>query len=456
MREASPDAPPGMLARVGLHRPDLRAWALYDWANSAFVTTVSTAVLPLYYLAVAGADLPTGRAASYWAWTQSIALLIVALIAPMLGAMADYMGAKKRFLGAFMGLGVVATAGLWFVHRGDWLLASGLFVAGSIGLTASIAFADSLLPHIATQKEIDRVSTAGYALGYLGGGILLVINMLMLGSPELFGFADRGAATRTVFLTVAAWWLLFSIPLLRRVPEPPRRLESEETVRINPVRAGFRRLRETFGEIRQYRQVFLFLLAYWLFIDGVHSVQKLAAIYGVEIGIPDSALLGALVLAQFAGIPFTFAFGALAARIGPRNGIYVGLSGYIVITSAAYFVTEIWQFWVLAFSVAMVQGGTQGLSRSLYASMIPRAKSSEFFSFFSIFEKFAGIIGPALFGVIALTTGAGRLGIVALVFFFIGGILLLSRVDIEEGRRVAAAEDAATRVPGGEPAEARP
>ncbi|HUH13563.1 MAG TPA: MFS transporter, partial [Longimicrobiales bacterium] len=178
MRDSASPEPGGLLARLGLHRPDLRAWALYDWANSAFVTTVSTAVLPLYYLRVAGAELPAGHAASYWAYTQSIALLVVAMIAPMLGAMADYMGAKKGFLGAFMGLGVVATAGLWFVQHGDWLLASGLFVAGSIGLTASIAFADSLLPHIATPREVDRVSTAGYALGYLGGGILLVVNML--------------------------------------------------------------------------------------------------------------------------------------------------------------------------------------------------------------------------------------------------------------------------------------
>lgn len=439
-------APRGLLEKLGLHRRDLRAWAMYDWANSAFVTTVSTALLPLYYLRSAGADLPDGHAASYWSWTQSGALLLVAFIAPVLGAMADYMGAKKRFLGTFLGLGIVATAGLYLVQRGDWLLASGLFVAASVGLTASIAFADSLLPHIATQEEVDRVSTAGYALGYLGGGILLVVNLLMVTRPELFGLADAAVATRVAFLTVAGWWLVFALPIFFRVPEPPRRLEADEAPRVNPLRAGFHRLGETFREIRHYRQAFKFLLAYWLFIDGIHSVQKLAAVYGVEIGIPDNALLGALVLAQFVGIPFTFAFGILARHIGPKNGIYVGLAAYTLIVSYAYIVTEVWQFWALAFAVAMVQGGTQGLSRSLYASMIPRSKSSEFFSFFSIFEKFAGIVGPAIFGYIALETGGGRLGILALVVFFILGMLLLTRVDVEEGRREAAADDATTRV----------
>ncbi len=437
---------PGLLEKLGLHRKDLRAWAMYDWANSAFVTTVSTALLPIYYLRSAGVDLPDGRAVSYWAYTQSLALLLVALIAPVLGAMADFMGAKKRFLGTFMALGIVATAALYLVQRGDWLLASGLFIAASLGLTASIAFADSLLPHIATQDEVDRVSTAGYALGYLGGGVLLVVNLLMVTRPGLFGLADAAMATRVSFLTVAVWWLLFSLPLFRRVAEPPRRLESDETLRLNPVRAGFQRLGETMGELRRYRQAFKFLLAYWLFIDGIHSVQKLAAVYGLEIGIPDGALLGALVLAQFVGIPFTFAFGILARRIGPKKGIYVGLVGYTIITTCAYFVSQSWQFWALAFAVAMVQGGTQGLSRSLYASMIPRSKSSEFFSFFSIFEKFAGIVGPALFGYVAAVTGGGRLGIVALVVFFLLGMALLTRVDVDEGRREAAAEDASTHV----------
>lgn len=447
MNPAPPEASsPGLLEKLGLHRPELRAWAMYDWANSAFVTTVSTALLPLYYLRSAGVDLPEGHAASYWAWTQSAALLVVALVAPVLGAMADYMGAKKRFLGTFMSLGIVTTAALFLVQRGDWLLASGLFIAASVGLTASIAFADSLLPHIATEDEVDRVSTAGYALGYLGGGILLVVNLLMVTRPGMFGLPDAGAGTRFSFLTVAVWWLLFALPLFRRVPEPPRRLESDETPRLNPVTVGFRRLAETFREIRHYRQAFKFLLAYWLFIDGIHSVQKLAAVFGVEIGIPDGALLGALVLAQFVGVPFSFAFGVLARRIGPKNGIYLGLAVYTLITTCAYFVTDVWQFWALAFAVAMVQGGTQGLSRSLYASMIPRSKSSEFFSFFSIFEKFAGLVGPAIFAYIAYETGAGRLGIVALVVFFVLGILLLTRVDVAEGRREAAAEDASTHV----------
>lgn len=442
----APAEPRGLLHTLGLHRPELRAWALYDWANSAFVTTIGAAIFPLYYASVAGADLPGNTATSYLAYTNSIALLIIAAMAPVLGAMADYMAAKKRFLGVFMGLGVLATTGLFLVQRGDWVLASALFIVGSIGLTGSIAFADSLLPHIATQREVDRVSTAGYALGYFGGGILLVINAIMIAMPERLGLGDRGFAVRVVFLTVAAWWLLFSLPLFLKVPEPARRLEADEGPRQNPVRVGARRLRETFSELRQYRHAFKFLLAYWLFIDGIHSIQKLAAVYGYEIGIDQNALIGALIVAQFVGIPFTFAFGALAARIGPKRGIYLGLIAYTFITGFAYFVTEAWQFWALAFAVGMVQGGTQGLSRSLYASMIPKAKSSEFFSFFSIFEKFAGIMGPAIFGLVGQLTGTSRLGILALVVFFLLGMLLLRSVDVAEGRRAAAEEDAATRI----------
>src|SRR5690606_11687278 len=298
-----------------------------------------------------------------------------------------------------------------FVERGDWLLASTLFLVGSIGLTGSIAFADSLLPHIARGDEIDRVSTAGYAMGYLGGGLLLAVNAAMIAKPSLFGLADAGVASRVSFVSVAVWWLLFSIPILRNVQEPPRRLEPGEPARGNPAAAAFRRLRETFGEVRQYRETFKFLLAYWLYIDGIHTIQKLAAIYGSELGLGQGTLIGALLLVQFVGIPFSFAFGALASRIGTRQGIYLALGVYTLIAIFGYFVREAWHFWALALMVGLVQGGAQGLSRSFYAGMIPRARSSEFFSFFSVFEKFAGIMGPAIFGVVGQLTGTSRFGI---------------------------------------------
>lgn len=434
-----------LLNALGLQRRELRSWALYDWANSAFVTSIGAAILPIYFVQVAGADLPEGRALAYWSYVNAFALLLIAVATPVLGAMADFLGAKKRFLALFMGLGVLATAGLYLVERGDWELAGVLFVLGTVGLTGSITFADSLLPHVASEEEVNRVSTAGYALGYLGGGILLVLQAVMITRPELFGLADAGVASRVAFVTVAVWWLVFSIPLFRHVTEPPRRLEEGESIGTNPVRVGFGRLRETLGEVRQYRDLFTFLVAYWFFIDGVHSIQRLAAVYGAQIGIDTGALIGALVVAQFVGIPFSFAFGALADRIGARRGIYTGLTGYIAVTLLAMFVTQAWHFFVLAAGVGMLQGGTQALSRSLYTTLVPQAKSSEFFSFYSVFGKFAGIMGPLLFGLMVSLAGTGRLAILSLAIFFIVGMALLSRVDVQRGQRTAADEDARTR-----------
>jgi UMF1 family MFS transporter len=446
----SPDAasPPSALRwseRLGLHRRELRSWALYDWGNSAFATTVMGVVLPTYYAEVAAAGLAPNVATAYWGNTTAIAMLIIALAAPVLGAMADFMGAKKKFLVGFVALGVLATACLYFVTRGEYLLASGLFIVGNIGFTGSIVFADSLLPHIASDEEVDRVSAAGYALGYVGGGLLLAVNMVMILQPGLFGLGDAGVATRWTFVTVAIWWAGFTIPLLRDVPEPPRRLESEEAALVNPLKAGFARLRETFGEIRRYRELVIFLIAFWLYADGFGTIIKMAAIYGAEIGISRNALIGTFLVVQFVGIPFTFAFGALASRIGARGGIYIALVVYSLVSIFAFFMSEEWHFWVLGIAVGMVQGGAQSLSRSLYATMIPRAESSEFFSFMSVFQKFAGIVGPFVVAEVALITGSGRYGILALVIFFVGGMLILSRVDIEAGRRAARREDAEFR-----------
>lgn len=437
----------GWLHTLGLHRRELRSWALYDWGNSAFATTVMGVVLPQYYSSVAASHLPSNVATAYWGNTTALAMLIIALAAPVMGAMADFMGAKKRFLVGFVALGVLATANLYFVTRGEYLLASGLFIVGNIGFTGSIVFADSLLPHIASDEEVDRVSAAGYALGYIGGGLLLAVNMVMILRPGLFGLSDAGVATRWTFITVAIWWAGFTIPLLRDVPEPPRRLEPDESVRVNPLVAGFARLRETFGAIRQYRELGIFLIAFWLYADGFGTIIKMAAIYGAEIGIGRNALIGTFLVVQFVGIPFTFAFGALAGRIGARGGIYIALVVYTLVSVFAFFMSEEWHFWALGIAVGMVQGGVQSLSRSLYATLVPKAESGEFFSFLSVFQKFAGIVGPLVVAQVSLVTGSGRFGILALVIFFVGGMLILSRVDIDAGRRAARREDAQFRPP---------
>ena len=434
---------PRWLAVLGLHRKELRAWAMYDWANSAFATTIMAAVLPIFYADVAAADLPEHMRTVHWAYTTAIALLIVALISPILGAAADYLGAKKKFLAGFLFIGVAATAMLYFVDRGEWLYASAVFIVANVGFAGGNVFYESLLPHVAKEEEVHRVSTAGYAMGYVGGGVLLAINMAWILKPEIFGMADAGVASRIAFLSVAAWWLLFSIPLFRRVREPAPQLRLGESAGLNPVRVGFGRVWTTLKEVRRHRQLFLFLLAFWLYNDGIGTIIKMATLFGKEIGIGTPHLIGALLLVQFVGIPFTFAFGSLAGRIGAKRGIYVALMVYTGISILGYFMTSAWQFWALAGLVALVQGGSQALSRSLYASMVPRSKSSEFFGFYSVSAKFAGVLGPFIFGAVSETVGGSRLSILSLIVFFVAGLILLSRVDVEEGRRVAREADAA-------------
>ena len=439
MRESS------LLERLGLHRPELRAWAMYDWANSAFMTTIVTAVFPIYFSTVAAADLDPAAASSRFAAATTIALAVVAVLAPILGAVADFSGIKKKMLGSFLGLGVTATACMFFIGQGHWQLGAGLFILGNIGAAGSFVFYDSLLPHIASHQEMDRVSTAGYALGYLGGGLLLAINLAWIQRPELYGIEGQGLAMRLSFLSVALWWLGFSIPLFRKVAEPVRKIEADEQIGAKPFRAAFVRLGETLREIRGYKQAFLMMLAFLVYNDGIGTIIRMAAIYGIEIGLTRGSLIGAILLVQFIGVPFTFLFGQVATRIGTKRAILVALSVYMGISVFSYNLTTAMEFYFLALLVGMVQGGAQALSRSLFASMIPRHKSSEFFGFFGVFEKFAGIAGPTVFFLMIQTTGSSRNAILSIILFFIVGAALLVRVDVEEGQRVAREADARVR-----------
>jgi UMF1 family MFS transporter len=422
-----------ILARVGLHRRELRAWAMYDWANSAFQTTVITAIFPDFFASVAAADLPPAVATARFAWATTVAVAITAAVGPVLGAIADYRAIRKRMLGAFMAVGVLATLLMAGIGRGDWTYAAAVFVVANIGIAVSFVFYDSLLPHIAAPDEMDRVSTAAYAIGYLGGGLLLVVNLLWILQPQMFGLADALTAIRLSFVSVAVWWLVFSIPLFRRVPEPPRVLEDDESGRERTIGAAFVRLRETFQELRGYRQAFLMLIAFLLYNDGIQTIIRMATIYGAEIGIDRNARIAAFVLVQFAGVPFSFLFGSVAARIGAKTAIFAGLAVYTGISMLGYFMTTAWQFFLLAFLVATVQGGTQALSRSLFARMIPKHKSSEYFGFFSVFEKFAGVAGPALFAASVTIFGSSRAAVLSVIMFFAAGALVLTRVNVEEG-----------------------
>ena len=433
-----------LLGRLGLRTREQRAWAAYDWANSAFQCTIITAVFPVYFASVAAADLPPAVATERFATATTIALTIVALLAPVLGAYADVAGAKKRLLALFLGVGVLTTAMMVQIGRGDWWLAAVLFVLANIGVSGSFVFYDSLLPHIARADEMDRVSSAGYALGYLGGGVLLAINLAWILQPGWFGLADAGVASRLSFLSVAVWWLVFAIPLFRHVPEPA--VTTPRVAGVGPVVQSLRQLAGTLRELRQYRQAFLMLVAFLIYNDGIGTIIRMAGPYGQEIGLPQESLILAFVMVQFVGIPFAFAFGRLAGRIGAKPSIFIALVVYVLISLVGYFMTTVWQFFLLSFMVATVQGGSQALSRSLFATMIPKAKSSEFFGFFGVFEKFAGIIGPALFAATVRATGSSRNAILSVIAFFVIGAALLWMVDVPAGQRAARDADAATAV----------
>jgi UMF1 family MFS transporter len=448
------------LSGLGLGSPAAIAWALYDWANSAFATTVVAAVFPIYYQSVIGAGLPGNLASVYFGYTTAAGLALVAVASPVLGAIADRYRAKKRFLAGFVVLGVLATAGLFFAGEGDVLFASGLFVLANVGFVGANVFYDSLLGHI-EGADPDRLSSAGYAVGYLGGGVLLVVNLAWILSPSTFGFPDADLATRAALLSVAVWWAVFSVPLFRAVPEPETDPDPVGERDYGPVRAGFARLRRTAGEIREYRDLLLFLGAFLLYADGIGTIIRMASIYGREVGIGGTEIIGALVLVQFLGVPFAFLFGSLPGRslglggygleLTTKRALYVGLAVYTAISVGGFFMTEAWQFWLLAIAVATVQGGTQALSRSLYSTLAPKGKSSEFFSFFSISSKFAGIAGPALFAAVGQLTGSSRYSIVSLLVFFLGGAALLSRVDVEAGRRAAREAEARAAEGGTDP-----
>lgn len=430
----------GILKTLGLDRKELRAWAMYDWANSAFTTTIMASVMPIYFHDVAAVNLAEHNRTAYWGYTSGIAMLIIALAAPALGAVADSMGARKKFLKWFIGLGVTSTAAMYFIGSGDWILASVLFIIGNIGFAGGNIFYDALLPSIAKKDEIDRVSTAGFAMGYVGGGLLLALNLAWILKPEFFGIPDKGMAVRLSFLSVAIWWLLFSRPLFKHVKEPAQIKLTTDLGTVFEI--AFGRLRTTFKQIKRFKHIMLFLVGFWFYSDGVGTIIKMATIYGRELGIGSSHLIGALLLVQFVGIPATFGFGMIADRMGTKPAMILSLIVYMFICVLGFYMDTAWHFWALAVLVALVQGGCQGLSRSLYASIIPESKSTEFFSFFSVSLKFAGIFGPLLFGAISQLTGGSRYSILFLISFFVIGIIVMIKLDLEGARRVAAEYDA--------------
>jgi UMF1 family MFS transporter len=412
------------------------SWAFYDWANSAFATTVIAGFFPVFFKQYWSPDTDVTLSTFRLGAANSFASLIIVALAPILGAIADRGGAKKKFLLFFAMMGIVMTGSLYFVAKGDWILAVLLYALGIIGFSGGNIFYDSLLISVSNSRKVDFVSAFGFAMGYLGGGILFAVNVAMTLRPEFFGLSGQNEAIRLSFVLVAIWWAVFSIPLFLFVKEPVTR---DKSTGWHAVASGFRQLRMTFVEIRRLRIVFLFLLGYWLYIDGVDTIVRMAVDYGLSLGFDAKKLIVALLITQFVGFPSAIAFGKIGEKFGPKTGILIGICVYIVVTIWAFFMKHEIEFYALAVSIGLVQGGVQSLSRSFFTRIIPINKAAEFFGFYNMLGKFAAVIGPILMGWIGVVFGDPRIGLLSIIVLFVSGAILLSFVNEQEGSRMAKA-----------------
>lgn len=409
------------------------SWAFYDWANSAFAVVVLTAFYPILFGSFwsTGVD-PTVTTARIGA-ANSISSIVIVLLAPILGAIADANQAKKRFLISFAVIGMVMTGCLFFIGEGQWLYASICFVLASVGFMGANVFYDSLIVSVTQKDKYHGVSAIGFALGYLGGGLLFLITVIMSQSPELFGFATQREAIQFSFIVVSLWWFVFTLPIMLFVHEPSKGNSADN---LN-VMAGITQLKQTVVEIRSLKVVLLFLIAYWLYIDGVDTIVRMAIPYGMSIGLDSSNLIVAILITQFVGFPSALLFGYFGQKWGAKPSILVAISVYLVITVMASTINSVEEFYALAISIGLVQGGVQALSRSFYARIIPHTKSAEFFGFYNMLGKFAAVLGPILMGAVGVITGDPRVSILSIAVLFVAGGVLLYFVDEQKGIQMA-------------------
>jgi UMF1 family MFS transporter len=398
------------------------AWAFYDWANSAFATTVLAGFFPIFFRNHWNAGVADTEVTFRLGLAHSASGLFIFLLAPLLGALADRGGAKKAFLFAFALLGAVATALLAAAPANAWVLATVLFALASIGFSGSMVFNDALLVDVAEPAEYERVSALGYGLGYLGGGLLFLLNVGMVLKPALFGLDGKAAAVQWSFVMVGIWWALFTLPLMRWVGERP------VPAGRGGIGAALRELAGTLRSLKDHRPIWLFLLAYWLYIDGVDTVIRMAVNFGQSLGFPDDSLIKALLLVQFVGFPAAIAFGHLGQRWGARNAVLLALAVYAGVTVWANWLQTVAQFYAMATVIALVQGGVQSQSRALFARLIPEDRAGEYFGFYNMLGKFAVILGPILVGWAAVQVDDPRQSLMVLLVLFVPGALLLWRV----------------------------
>jgi len=408
--------------RTLLFQKKVFSWALYDWANSSFATTVMVVFFPLYFKQTLTAGLDPTVSTFWLGMINGVSSFVLAVLAPWLGALADRGNAHLRFLIAFTAIGAIPTALLAFVAPGDWVAAAALFALASLGFWGGLTFYDSMLVQVAPRERIDMVSGFGFALGYLGGALLLTLNVLMYAKPAWFALPDGEAAIRASFVLVAVWWVVFAIPLFRNGPKGGPRAS------IGPLQAareGFVELARTFREVRRYRPVVLFLLSYWLYIDGVNTIMKMAVDYGLALGFPAESLILGVLMIQFIGFPATLLFAWLGDRISPLIGIFVAIGVYCAVTFYAVMMTSVGEFYVMAAAIGCGQGSIQAMSRSYYGRLIPVERAGEFFGFYNMMGKFAAVLGPMLMGATALATGNSRTAILSVGLLFVGGAIML-------------------------------
>jgi UMF1 family MFS transporter len=411
-------------------------WIMYDWANSAFATAVMAGFFPIFFKQFWSVGVDVTVSTARLGLANSVAGISVALLAPVLGAIADKGGARKGFLLFFAYMGMVMTASLYMVSRGEWPVAIVIYVMAVLGFSGGNIFYDALITDVASKERMDIVSALGFSLGYLGGGILFALNVWMTLRPHTFGFANAGEAVRFSFILVGIWWAVFSVPLLFFVKETR---SGQPTAGVNAVRSGLRQLRGTFTQIRRLKAIFLFLVAYWLYIDGVNTVVRMAVDYGISIGFNSNDLIVALLITQFVGFPSTIAFGHLGERKGAKHTILIAIVVYLVVCIWAAFMHSKLEFYVLAIVIGLVQGGIQALSRSYYARMIPSDKAAEFFGFYNMLGKFAAVLGPVSLGLVGLLVRsmgyssniASRVSVASVSLFFIAGGILFYFVGEE-------------------------
>jgi UMF1 family MFS transporter len=407
-----------------MYRKKEWAWALFDIGNSAYYTTIVAGFFPVFFKAYWSQSTNVEQTTFQLGVANSLAGLLAAFLSPLLGSIADFAGIKRPFLAFFSAIGILASLLFYFVPQGDHISAMAVFVLGGMAIGSAVTINDSQLSDVTTPERYHRVSALGYSLGYLGGGILFALNVFMTLSPEVFGFSSASEAVRFSFLTVAAWWVIFTVPVLIYVPDQPTHIRASDA-----IKKGFKEIKSTIAQVLKHKNIVIFLIAFFLYIDGVHTVIAMAVDYGLSLGFQSADLITALLIVQFIGFPFSYIFGKLGDRLGAKKSLKIGIIFYLIITVLASLMQTKMHFFILAGCIGAVQGGVQSLSRSFYALLIPAEKSAEYFGFYNMLGKFSSILGPILMGGVALLTQSTRYSILSLSVLFFFGLYFLNKVE---------------------------